>query len=378
MSAKRTRLGFVSYSNPNDKKASSGTVYMIAKSLLRMGVDLEWIPVKTSFLNKLYRKACGLLNLVSSKKISSTHSIWGAKLFSASVDWKKADKCDILFFPFSSSALFNMKSQKPSIYLSDASFKIMVGFYMNNLSNKSIAEGNIVEQRAMDASSRIIMSSDWAANSAITDYMQPQEKVSVIEFGPNIDDESVKPKRFFYNNTLYLLFLGVDWIRKGGAKAVEAAIWLNHNGINTKLRIVGISELDDKYKDLPMVEYFGFLNKNKPDEYQKLVEIIDQSHALILPTMAECSAIAFCEASYFGLPVFSHITGGVRNYISDGRNGYLLPLDSTGEDFGMIIKECLESGELERMSRTCVDVYKEKLNWGVWQEKVERIINELI
>lgn len=62
----------------------------------------------------------------------------------------------------------------------------------------------------------------------------------------------------------------------------------------------------------------------------------------------------------------------------NGRNGYGLPLGSSGEDFGKIIKRCLESGELEKMSRTCIDVYNERLNWTVWGEKMEKIINEVV
>lgn len=99
---------------------------------------------------------------------------------------------------------------------------------------------------------------------------------------------------------------------------------------------------------------------------------------MLLPTLAECSAIAFCESSANGLPVFSHLTGGVGNYIYNGRNGYLLPLGSTGADFGAQIKACLESGELERMSVTALDGYREKLNWNVWSQKVEVIIRKIL
>ena len=108
-----------------------------------------------------------------------------------------------------------------------------------------------------------------------------------------------------------------------------------------------------------------------------MVSIIEKCHCLLLPTIAECSAIAFSESSANGLPIFSHDTGGVRNYVEDGRNGYLLPLGSTGTDFGKKIKECLESGELEQMSKTAKNVYREKLNWKTWGEKVGKIIENL-
>ena len=56
----------------------------------------------------------------------------------------------------------------------------------------------------------------------------------------------------------------------------------------------------------------------------------------------------------------------------------MLPLGSTGADFGAQIKACLERGELERMSVTALEVYLEKLNWNVWSQKVEVIIRKIL
>ena len=99
---------------------------------------------------------------------------------------------------------------------------------------------------------------------------------------------------------------------------------------------------------------------------------------MLLPTKAECTGIAFCESTANGLPSFSHHTGGVPNYVLDGKNGYLLPLSSKGEDFGKKIKECLESGELERMAKSCNEVYRTILNWDAWGKKTAKAIIETV
>lgn len=202
------------------------------------------------------------------------------------------------------------KKERPIIYLSDATFNVMVDYYFKNLTSGSIKQGNQVEQRALSKSDAIIVSSDWAAKSVINDYKQPEEKVYVIEFGANIDDEDIIPHKFEYDGHLNLLFLGVDWERKGGSIAVDTCRWLNDNGIKTTLHVIGTKRLNDKIKNLPFVDYVGFLNKNIPEQYEKLVSIIKKCHCLLLPTLAECSAIAFCESSANGLPIFSHVTGG--------------------------------------------------------------------
>lgn len=375
---KKIKIGFVGWYSPEDKKALSGTPHKISELLKSIGGDIHWIKVSQSFKYRLYQKVVRQINKVFRSSIDCSHSVIGAKLQSKTIDKNKINQCDLIFAPFCCEALYSLNTDKPIVYLSDATFGIMVNYYFKGLSYNAIKEGNKVEQRAMDRASQIIVSSQWAANSAINDYHQSPSKVHVVEFGANIDDKDIIERKFSYQGHLHILFLGVDWKRKGGQIAVDACRWLNEHDVPAILHIVGIKNLDESIIKLPYVDYIGFLNKNIPEQYAKLVEIIRLCHCLLLPTLAECSAIAFCESSANGLPVFSHITGGVGNYVLDGRNGYLLPLGSTGADFGLKIKECLESGELEKMSITAKEVYKEKLNWHVWANKVEKIINNIL
>lgn len=373
----KIKVGFIGWYSPDDKKALSGTPYKISELLESLGCDISWIKISQSFKYRLYEKLSRKFNKILGRKpLDCSHSVIGAKLQSETIDMENLQQCDVIFAPFCSEALYSLKIEKPIIYLSDATFSIMVDYYFKGLSKYAINQGNQVEQKAMDKATEIIVSSQWAADSAINDYHQDPSKVHVIEFGANIDDKDIIEKKFVYEG--HLLFLGVDWKRKGGQIAVDACRWLNENGVPATLHIVGIRELDDSIKQLPYIDYVGFLNKNVPEQYNRLVQVIKKCHCMLLPTLAECSAIAFCESSANGLPVFSHLTGGVGNYIYNGRNGYLLPLGSTGADFGAKIKECLESGELEKMSTTARDVYREKLNWNVWSLKVEVIIRNIL
>ena len=92
-------------------------------------------------------------------------------------------------------------------------------------------------------------------------------------------------------------------------------------------------ELPNEYKELPDVDFIGFLNKNNEEEYQRVIQIISSSDILILPTKAECAGIVFAEASAYGLPIFTYDTGGVGNYVINGVNGYRLPLKDNASEF---------------------------------------------
>lgn len=376
---KKIKVAFVHWESPNDHRASSGTPYKINEMLKGMGYDTIWVKNGKGRCFFLYGKFIGLLNrLFPTHRISAYHTAIGARLQAMTFGKKVIDACDLVFAPMASSVLSSLKMNTPIIYLSDATFASMIGYYFLNLSSWAIKQGNQVEQRAMDNASSIIVSSDWARNSAIKDYHQSPAKVHMVEFGANLDDKDIIEKHYSYDGTLHLLFLGVDWQRKGGDLAVAACKYLNEHGTPAILHVVGIKNLSPSIKELPFVDDAGFLNKNHPAEYEKLVSIIKQCHCMLLPTLAECAGIAFCESSAYGLPVFTHDTGGTSNYVLSGRNGYLLPIGSTGKDFAKKIQGCLQSGELAKMSTSAKEVYHERLNWETWQERVKHIIEDLL
>lgn len=351
----------------------------MAKALGDVG-EVTWIPVRPSrfirfleLLSKAMAKLCG-------RNIAFAFTNPGSSLWARRIDTSRFDECDLLFAYWGSSWLGRIQTKgKPVILASDATFPAMTGYYppFCKLFGWNIREGISIERRSLDKASKIVLSSDWAARSAIEHGKQPAGKVVVIEFGANIEDEDIRPHHFSYQGHLDILFLGVEWQRKGGSIAVEATRWLNENGIGATLHIVGIKTLDEKIAALPYIDNAGFLNKNNPDEYRKLEEIISRCHLLLLPTVAECAGIAFAEASAHGLPTFTHCTGGIPNYIENGYNGHMLPLGSTGTEFGRKIKESLLSGELERMSSNAVELYKSKLNWHAWSLKIKQIIESL-
>jgi glycosyltransferase involved in cell wall biosynthesis len=289
--------------------------------------------------------------------------------------------CDVLiaFFSGPITAYLDCKGI-PVIYLSDAAFNGMVDYYpaFCNLLNVNIRQAIKNEIKSFEACSAIVLSADWSKNFALQIAPQCEGKVHVIELGANIKDTDIHPRQYKYDGHLHLLFLGVDWNRKGGDLAVEATRWLNNHGVKTTLHIIGIRQLPSSLENDPAIDYIGFLNKNIESDYKRLVNEIYRCHALLLPTKAECSGIAFAEASAFGLPIFTHDTGGIPNYVYDGRNGYKLPLGSSGADFAQRIYTCIENGELEKMAIDAPNVYSEKLNWNTWTQRMGAIIQRLL
>lgn len=362
-----------------DRKASSGTSYKMAEQIAKIG-DIEWIPIE---LTNTGRNLCRIqicANKFFKKKLMIRMTEFGSRHLYKPLHEAKLKKYDIIVAFFCSDVLANINTETPIIYFTDATFPAMLDYYpdFSNLWNFNRQQGINVESRAIKNATHTIFSSDWAKNSAIIDCGGLSENISVVEFGPNIDDKDIISNIRTYdpNGILKLLFLGVEWDRKGGAKAVEACRWLNAHGVRSELTIIGVPTLPQEIVDLPFVRNIGFLNKNNPEEYKKLTDIIGDSHLLILPTKNECSAIAFAEACAYGLPIMTHDTGGISNYVENGYNGYRLALSSSPEDFGKKILEIIESKQLEKLSENAITLYKQKLNYNVWREKVGQLINK--
>lgn len=379
MTEKRLKIAFLSRYAPTDRKASSGTNYKMAEELSKIG-DLEWIPIRESAIGRYGGKFARGWNRLFKKRIYFFGSFFGARYGYKPIQKEIFKDYDVVVAFFCMPVLANINTDKPVVYFSDATAPAMVNYYpqFTNLIHTNLTQVEALEKRAMDNATAIVLSSNWAADSAINALSQSKDKVHIVEFGANIDDKDIDESDRTFKNQLDILFLGVDWERKGGKIAADAVKWLNENNIAATLHIVGIRELPDQYKNLPFIKNYGFLNKNIPEDYRRLNNIISKMHCMLLPTIAECAGIAFAESSANGLPVFTHDTGGVPNYVHNGDNGYMLPLGSCGRDFGMKIKEVVESGELSKLSEGGRKIYKEKLSWSVWGNRVSAIIQSLI
>lgn len=376
------KIGIITVEDLNDKKAWSGIVYKMYKQLctlygqenishLRTHIDF-WGKVYF-FLYRCFAYMFGKGGIYLMRFMS--------KRMAASVSSSMLEEVDVIYAPAGAVDIAYLETKKPIIYYSDATFKLLYNYYpWRKLFKRKVKEAYEVEKRAMNKANYLLFSSHWAKQSAISDYGIPAEKVFVIEFGANIEDEDIRfrKRKFENNDVLKLLFIGVVWGRKGGNIAVDCCRCLKSKNIDVELHIVGISQLPQEYSKLDFIINHGFLNKNKIEEYTQLVSIINLCDILILPTRAECSAIVLAEASAFGLPIFTYDTGGLANYVKNGVNGYRLSLNCRGNDFAVCIDNVLKNDELGNLSLGGRKLYEERLNWNHWGKEFNNVLNLII
>lgn len=285
---------------------------------------------------------------------------------------------DLVFCP-GTVAISYLECMQPIVFWSDATFAGMLNYYpsFTNLSTKSIINGNEMEQSALRRAKLAIYCTNWAANSAISNYDVDPEKVKVVPWGANIDIridrghvlEDVKSR---HSTTCKLLFLGVEWHRKGGDIALAVAEELNSQGLDTQLTVIGCQP-PIKRPYPKFLEVVPFIDKSTEEGSTKLISYLAQSHFLILPTRAEASGHAFCEASAFGLPSIAAKTGGV--YVEDHINGRLLGQGAAIAEYCEVIWYYFENrGDYETLSMSSFNHFAAHLNW----DNSSKIVRELI
>lgn len=377
------RLSYVTTYNALDIKNWSGTGYSIGKSLENQNIDVDYIgdlELKNNFKLKLKHL---IYSRVLNKEFEYNREVFVAKNYANQVQMKLKIDTDIIFSPGTIPIAF-IESQKPKVFYTDATFAGMIGFYkgFSNLSKETIEHGNYIEKIALDSCQLAIYSSEWAAQTAIKNYYVNPAKIKVVPFGANFESIKVlKDIKNIINNrsktTINLLFVGVEWERKGGDLAVEIAKKLNQLGVKSTLHIVGINNLpiDNKYD---FVVNHGFVSKSNESGINHLDQLFNKCHFLLVPSIAECSAIVYCEANAYGMPVITHDVGGSSTIIRDNINGKLFQLYSHVDLWcNYILSIFIDRDAYNDFCLSSFNEYETRLNWNVAGKAITRLLNDI-
>ena len=369
------RIGFVSSGDIYDRRSWSGTISFLAG---RLSERHDVVPIVVDdiwkkYFNKLIAMATGgrhhhsrlplrLERIALSRKIRKAH-------------------CDLYFAPAVSEmiACGGIPSDAKVIYLSDATYHLMVGYYLFHETTFDQEYSNRMERLALSRADAVILSSDWAVDDARLYYGIAPDKLRMLCFGANLPDRYISRGALGddadLGETVRLLLVGVDWERKGIDVAIDAVGSLNRrgDGHTYELTIVGFDGPQNGRSPDSHVHYAGRLNKNDPRQLDLLVRHYQDSDLFILPTRAECSAIVFAEAAMYGLPTFTYATGGVESYVESGVTGECLPAGAGADRFADAISALVQSGDYARYAVQARRKYESELNWDTWFREFDSI-----
>lgn len=161
----------------------------------------------------------------------------------------------------------------------------------------------------------------WSARaSLIEDYGIPPECITVVPPGINLQ-RYVPPDRRASSapgRPLSVLFVGADFVRKGGDLLVALAARPEFADVQFHL-------VTKTYRGPPAPNVH--VHEDLKTNTAPMVNLFREADLFVLPTRADSHAIASLEAMAMGLPVITTPVGGVVDVVEDGRTGYLVPKD---------------------------------------------------
>jgi hypothetical protein len=384
VSSKRLRIGFVTSTDPLDRRSWSGVHYSIYRALERnLGEVVALGPVSMRWPFALGdRINSWLVKPLTGKRYQYGSSMAVARWYSWVFGRKLAkQKFDLLVAPAAFTEIAYLRTAVPIVYIEDSTLKQLIGFYpgLSNLLDISIDELNHLEKQALSQASLVCYSSSWAAQSAQLDYGAPADKLAVIPFGSNYPTPPTQAQALQHvaaaDETCRLFLLGGEWGRKGGAIAYDTMVALHQLGIKASLTVVGcappVAEAHRyQHPDFTAIPY---LNMGVAADLTRLQELFQTADFFILPSRAECAAIAFADANSFGVPVITTDVGGISSFVVPGQTGIMLPLTATGSDFANAIAHIYgDPTAYAHMRAAARKRYEEVLNWDRWAAQLQQ------
>lgn len=368
------KIAYVTMFDATDPKNWSGLDLHIWKSLEKQGMEIELIGNLRHgrSLARRLRRLWG--TRVERRTFLHFWDTATARDYAADVAERLlSTNADVVLCP-SPIPLAYLNCPQPRVIWTDATFAGLSSFYPeflpSNICSASTASGREIDRLSLDNCQLAIYSSDWAAQTAIVVHPEAARKVHVVPYGANLeavppdgDIDQILGRRG--NKPIRLLFIGMDWIRKGGGQAVDVARELIRRGLPVELTLVGAPP-PPEVRGLPFVRMAGYVDKSTADGRTRLSELFKASHFLILTSLAECCAVVLSEACAFGVPVAATDVGGMGTVIRSGINGQLFEVGSPPAQWADWIISIISQPQAYRgVATAALQSYRGRFNWDV-------------
>lgn len=378
------KLAYATTFDARDVINWSGTPFHMAKGFEQQGVPIEYIGNLSRKLPPFFKLKQFCKKTACGQRESPRFNVTVAKHYSKQVA-ERLQNCDVdaIISPLINPICY-LESKKPVVLWTDGLYASLLGFYpgFSSHSATSVEQGNIITRACLAHCDLAIFSSDWAARTALEIYGASKDKVKVVPFGANMNcTHSVSDIRDMVKtrsrDKVKLLFLGKHWHRKGGDIVFNVAKALHAAGQAVELNFVGCHPPTGV--EIPSyIKCHGFISKRTPEGLQKISDLLSQSHFLFLPSRAEACAIAFCEASAFGLPVLSSYVGGISTVVKNNINGMTFGLDAEPHVYCDYIMNLMHDySRYEELALSSFHEFQTRLNWGAATNSVKQLIQEL-
>jgi glycosyltransferase involved in cell wall biosynthesis len=191
----------------------------------------------------------------------------------------------------------------------------------------------------------------FASQSVVEDYGIDPVRVRCVFSGVNAPSAPAAGDRPFGN---LVLFVGIDWERKGGPDLLKAFERVVAAHPQARLRIVGCKPAVRDAR----VEVIGRVPLDEVSRHLREADVF------CMPSLHEPSAVALVEAMMHGLPVVSTRVGGTPDRCVDGETGWLVEPGDTAAIASALIRLLDDPARCRSMGQAAARFAQERFTWG--------------
>lgn len=364
------RIAYVTRGRADDFSNWSGIVRHIRDGLKIAGHEVHTvdnIQVPVPLASRIWAR---YVRFVSGGRYAYDRDWFTSKSFAKRVDTKlKHLNVDCVVSPVLQTSAF-LKTRLPVAVWDDGPFHCLREIYpqFREVAPHCIVDGDRLDKLAVRNASVLAFASHWAAEDALKYHKADPNKVVVVPFGANAESPFPHNESVMANHqrkvtdVLRLLFVGIDWERKGGPLTVSILHELQRRGIPSELTVIGC----DPFRGTPPagVKCLGRLNKADASQSAIWAQSFHDSHVFVMPTRAECFGVVYAEAAAHGLPSLGTRVGGVADAVMEGESGWLFDLAAAPSEYCDVLQSLFSNPQsLLEASLSAYRCHRSTLNW---------------
>ena len=245
--------------------------------------------------------------------------------------------------------------------------------WTGQLSVREIDQGLAYEREVYQRVRRIFTMSEYLRTSFVQNFDLEPEKVVYVGGGINLEriPEPADEKPY---DTREILFIGIEFTRKGGWVLLDAFRRVRERFPDARLHLVGPRELTIPSGCEAGVEFHGYLSKSDPIGKSKLEQLFQRCVLFVLPSLYEPFGIAPLEAMCHQLPCLVSDGWALKEMVTPNVNGMLTEPGSVEDLADKLITLLSDPTELSRMGAAGRLRVLERYTWArVVQRMLEAI-----
>lgn len=245
-------------------------------------------------------------------------------------------------------------------------------FAVSQLGDRHMDAAERVQAEVVNSAAQVMAASRWVADSLRKDCGVPADRITVLypspglTLTPGVTGPVNKSGR-------EILFVGIDWERKGGPLLYDAFTRVHRELPDATLRIVGCRP----NLQHPAVRIEGLLDKRDPAQAERLTRCYLEAACFCLPSLFEPFGIALTEAASVGLPAVSIDEGARNEAIVHGVTGALAAEPTADALAAALIHVLADPQRTQRYGRAAREYAGEHFSWDVAVATIGRVLNGL-